>query len=149
MIRRFGEAIRPDRDYTFRPGVYAILLRGGRILTTFQAEPDPELQLPGGGVDPGEQPIRALHREIYEETGWRVSTPRRLGAYRRFAYMPDYDKWAEKMCTVYVARPVAPLGPPTEPGHAAIWLDVEEAMEGLAMEAERRFLADLVGKSAM
>ena len=73
MIPRIGEAVRHDVKYTRRPGAYAVLERNGQILLTHQMEPEPEFQLPGGGIDPGEHPIFALHREIYEETGWRVS----------------------------------------------------------------------------
>ena len=32
--------------------------------------------LPGGGLDPGEQPEAALHREVWEETGQRVDIDR-------------------------------------------------------------------------
>ncbi|WP_135450577.1 NUDIX hydrolase [Tabrizicola caldifontis] len=142
MIRRHGEPVKPGQGYIRRPGVYAILLRGDHILTTHQAEPVPEFQLPGGGIDPGEQPIPALHREVLEETGWRIAVFRRLGAFRRFTYMPEYDLWAEKVCTVYLARPVRPLGPPSEPGHAAIWLPVEEALVRLGNAGDRAMLAD-------
>ena len=145
MIRRHGEPVKPGQTYTRRPGVYAILLRGDHILATHQAEPVPEFQLPGGGIDRGEQPIPALHREVYEETGWKVAVTRRLGAFRRFTYMPEYDLWAEKVCTVYLARPVRRLGPPSEAGHTAIWLPVEEALWRLGNPGDRAMLARALG----
>jgi 8-oxo-dGTP diphosphatase len=95
MIRRFGAPPRADKRYKIRPGVYVVLPRGRQILVTLQAQPMPEIQLPGGGVDPGESPVAALHREVLEETGWSIAYPRRLGAFRRYTYMPDYDLWAE------------------------------------------------------
>lgn len=145
MIRRVGEPPEPGRSYRRRPGVYAVLALGSSVLLTHQAQPVPEFQLPGGGIDPGEQPIRALHREVYEETGWSIARPRRLGAFRRFTYMPEYDRWAEKLCTVYLARPVRPLGPPTEPGHLAIWLPAAEAVELLGNDGDRLFLRQAMG----
>lgn len=145
MIRRHGEAARQGQRYTRRPGVYAVLLMGDHILTTHQAEPVPEFQLPGGGIDRGEHPIAALHREVREETGWRIAVTRRLGAFRRFTYMPEYDLWAEKVCAVYLARPVRRLGPPTEAGHSAIWLPVEEALLRLGNPGDRAMLASVVG----
>ena len=125
MIRRYGEAVKAGQLYRRRPGVYAVLLQGDHILATHQAEPVPEFQLPGGGIDRGEHPIAALHREVFEETGWKIAVTRRLGAFRRVTYMPDYDLWAEKICAVFVARPVLRLGPPTEPGHSAVQDHVE------------------------
>ncbi|WP_127113209.1 NUDIX hydrolase [Shimia sediminis] len=139
MIRRFGEPPRRDVKYRMRPGAYAVLLRGDQMLVTFQAEPDYEFQLPGGGIDPGESPVMALHREVYEETGWRISKPLRLGAFRRFVYMPEYEIWAEKLCTIYMARPTHRLGLPTEPGHTAHWMDPEQALPLLANEGDRHF----------
>jgi 8-oxo-dGTP diphosphatase len=144
-MRRYGEAVRRDRKYRPRPGAYAILLRGSELLVTFQADPDPEYQLPGGGIDPGEQPVAALHREVWEETGWTISRPVKVGAYRRFAYMPEYDRWAEKIAHVWLARPILKLGPPVEPGHAAFFLPVREAVEVLANEGERAILRRLIG----
>lgn len=139
-MRRFGEPVRSGQKYRPRPGVYAVLLDGNNVLTTHQAEPIPEYQLPGGGIDPGEHPIMALHREVFEETGWKIAISRRLGAYRRFTYMPDYDKWAEKICTIYLARPILRLALPSEPGHTAVWMSAAEAIESISNVGDHAYL---------
>jgi 8-oxo-dGTP diphosphatase len=141
MIRRYGEPVKAGQWYKRRPGVYAILARDGMILTTHQAAPVPEYQLPGGGIDAGEHPVAALHREVREETGWKIAVGSRLGAFRRFTYMPEYDLWAEKVCTVYLARPIYRLGPPTEAGHLAVWMTVPQALEQFGNEGDRAMLA--------
>ncbi|MDR5652633.1 NUDIX hydrolase [Ruixingdingia sedimenti] len=144
MIRRFGDSPQSGIRYRRRPGVYAVLLRGRDVLLTHQSAPVPEFQLPGGGIDPGEQALPALHREVREETGWSMAVTRRLGAFRRFTYMPEYDLWAEKLCTVYLARPVARLGPPSEPGHRAIWAPIGTAVGLLGNDGDRHFLRRLL-----
>ncbi|PJN93609.1 hypothetical protein CNY89_19590 [Amaricoccus sp. HAR-UPW-R2A-40] len=68
------------------------------------------LKVTDGGVDPGESPIRALHREVLEETGWTISIQRRLGAFQRYTFMPEYDLWARKVCAVYLCRPNTSTG---------------------------------------
>lgn len=141
MIRRYGEPVRADQRYKRRAGVYAVLLRGRQVLTTLQAEPRPEIQLPGGGIDAGEHPITALHREVMEETGWHIAIGPRLGTFRRFVFMPEYDMWAEKVCIVHVACPTLRIGPPTEPHHTAIWMERDEAAAALATQGERAMLA--------
>lgn len=144
MIRRFGTPPEAGRTYKHRPGAYVVLLRGDDVLVTRQAASEtlkePEFQLPGGGIDPGESPIAALHREVLEETGWSISAPRRLGAFRRFCYMPDYNKFAEKLCAIYVARPVRRLGPPLESGHTAVWMHRNVASVSLANWGDRYFI---------
>lgn len=139
MIRRFGDTPHTGKKYTLRPGAYAVLIRGRGMLVTNQAEPEPEIQLPGGGIDPGESPMAALHREVFEETGWAISRPRRLGAYRRFVFMPEYDLWAEKLCTIYLAMPTRQLGPPSEPLHTAVWMPTHEAIPSLVNSGDRHF----------
>lgn len=146
MIRRFGDPPLPGISYRLRPGAYAILSSGDHLLVTHQAEPIPELQLPGGGIDPGESPLRALHREVFEETGWRISRPRRIGAFRRYTYMPEYDLWAEKLCLIYRATPVRSLGSPSEPGHQARWITAEQAMRNLGNAGDRHFVSREMGQ---
>ena len=140
MIKRYGDSPKIGQVYRRRPGVYAILLRDGALLATHQADPLPEYQLPGGGVDRGEHPIAALHREVMEETGYHIAGVRRLGAFRRFTFMPEYNFWAEKLCTIYTARPVLRIVPPTEPGHQAVWLRPSDALNLLGNPGDRAFL---------
>ncbi|MGJ8609766.1 MAG: NUDIX domain-containing protein [Octadecabacter sp.] len=133
--------------YTLRPGAYVILQRGRDVLLTVQDGTRleyPEIQLPGGGIDAGEQVIPALHREVMEETGWTMDRPVRIGAYRRFVFMPDYDMWAEKVCTIYWSQPVRRLGPPLEEMHTAIWVPMAEAPTLLANEGDAAFVASLL-----
>jgi len=147
MIKRIGEVPQRDRTYTLRTGVYAILPIGRRFLLTADMQTPPDIQLPGGGIDPGESPLQALYREVREEVGWSISQPLRLGAFRRFVYMPEYDLWAEKLCHVYVAHPARQLHPPLEPNHATLILDADDAIAALGNDGDRMFLAAYVAST--
>lgn len=140
MIRRYGEAVKAGQTYTRRPGVYAVLIKGDHLLATVQMDPAPEFQLPGGGIDRGEHPIAALHREVMEETGWRIRVRRHLTTFRRFTYMPEYDLWAEKVCAIYLAQPVRQLGPATEAGHVPVWLPLLDAVHVLGNVGDQSVL---------
>jgi 8-oxo-dGTP diphosphatase len=133
--------------YTLRPGAYVILQREQNLLLTEQDGDrleHPELQLPGGGIDAGEHVLPALHREVMEETGWTMDRPVRIGAYRRFVFMPDYDMWAEKVCTIYWSRPVRSLGLPTEELHTPVWVPMNDAPSLLSNEGDAAFVASLL-----
>ena len=65
MIRRYGEPA--ESGAALSPagrGFMPSCCDGDHMLATHQAEPVPEFQLPGGGIDQGEHPIPALHREV-------------------------------------------------------------------------------------
>ncbi|MEM8787428.1 MAG: NUDIX hydrolase [Pseudomonadota bacterium] len=140
-MRRYGTPPRRGIRYTDRPGAYAVIRHGEGLLLTEQARPVLEVQLPGGGIDPGEGPVQALHREVLEETGWRVRVLRRLGAYCRFAYMPEYDLWARKIAHIYLCTPTLRLGPPSEPDHRALWLPEAQAIPAITATGDAAFAA--------
>jgi 8-oxo-dGTP diphosphatase len=144
MIPRLGESVVRNTQYRLRPGAYVILPRDRQVLLTVQHSDTQDFQLPGGGIDPDEHVIAALHREVREETGWRISKPRRIGAFRRFVFMPEYGFWAEKLCHIFVARPVYKIGEPSEPDHSAQWVDLSFASQVLGNEGDRFFMSRFV-----
>ncbi|WP_299814690.1 NUDIX domain-containing protein [uncultured Jannaschia sp.] len=142
MIPRYGNPPRRGTAYRARPGAYALLIRDDRILLTVQeTSAGEEVQLPGGGIDPGESARPALLREILEETGHTATILRRLTVWREFTWMPDYGRHTEKLCHVYLGRPGLRLGPAREAGHRALWLPLAAARERIAQEGGRRALA--------
>jgi 8-oxo-dGTP diphosphatase len=135
-MRRIGESPGP-RPYRDRMGAYGIIAGARGLLVVDQ---EGELQLPGGGIDPGESPLQALHREVAEETGWRIAAPRRIGAFQRFAWLPDYGFWARKVQLIFLARAVRRLPVALEPGHTPLWLPATHAARRLDIEGDREFV---------
>lgn len=137
-MKRIGEPWRPGRPYRDRMGAYGIIVgRDGHLLLV---DDRGELQLPGGGIDPGEGPVQALHREAREETGWRLGTLRRFAAFQRYVYLPDYGFWARKVQHIYLARAICSLGPPLEDWHVPLWMAPADAAEKLDVEGDREMV---------
>ncbi len=69
-VNQFPESF-PKTMATFRPNVAAILQRpkSGKILIAERVQHPGSWQFPQGGVDPGEDLIGALYREVEEEIG--------------------------------------------------------------------------------
>ncbi len=141
-MKRFGEPRRNDVKYRSRPGAYGIIALGRELLLTCQSLERDEIQLPGGGIDPGESPLLALHREVYEETGYHISPLRRLGVYQRFTFMPEYDFWAHKVCHIYLCRPALKISDPVEENHSALWMDVQDAVAVLENAGDAAFVSE-------
>jgi 8-oxo-dGTP diphosphatase len=138
-MKRIGEPWVASRPYRDRIGVYGLIRhRDGRLLSVRQiSEGKDEMQLPGGGVDPGEQPLAALHREVREETGWVIGAPRHFVTFQSFTWLWDYRYWARKVHVIYLARAIHPLGPPSEPEHIVHWLAPALAEKVLDVPGDR------------
>ncbi|HEY1835748.1 MAG TPA: NUDIX domain-containing protein [Candidatus Saccharimonadales bacterium] len=64
-----------EDDLIWRPSVYVVVIRDGKILLTRQMG---SYNLPGGGMEFGEMPESTAVRETEEETGIKVANPRLL-----------------------------------------------------------------------
>ncbi|WP_030671149.1 NUDIX hydrolase [Streptomyces sp. NRRL B-1347] len=68
-----------------RVSAYAVVVEDGRMLLARLSDASPVFapglwHLPGGGIDPGEQPVQGLARELLEETGRELLDARLLDA---------------------------------------------------------------------
>lgn len=75
-----------------RPAAYAIIIERGYILLS-HLSPDstPNVSgwtLPGGGMDPGEQPEDTVIREVFEETGFHIGIDALMGVHTAY-YEPN------------------------------------------------------------
>ena len=64
-----------------RLAAYAVVLLDDRLLLTQLSQDTPApgaWTLPGGGIDPGESPLRAVVREVHEETAHELVDPQLL-----------------------------------------------------------------------
>jgi 8-oxo-dGTP diphosphatase len=68
-------------DLVLMPGAVAVVQNElGEILLHRRSDTG-AWELPGGAIDPGEEPAEAVIREVLEETGIRVSADRLVGIY--------------------------------------------------------------------
>lgn len=81
------------KDYTpggtvfSRPSARGIILRGERLALVHALKHD-YYKFPGGGIEPGEDPITALIREVKEESGLTVIP----GSIREYGYVHRVEK---------------------------------------------------------
>lgn len=85
-------------------------------------------ELPGGYVDPGEDPAVSAFREVEEETGWRPESVRLLGRFQPLVGTADFEN------ILYLAEGCQPTGKAPDINEAARveWLSLSSIPERIA-----------------
>ena len=78
-IRKLREKI--GHDPLLVPGVTAVVFDAGGQVLLQRSRDDGRWYLPGGAMDPGEQPADAIVREVLEETALQIEPERIVGVY--------------------------------------------------------------------
>lgn len=131
-VPQFGER-RAGRTYADRPAAFGILERDGRIAVVRIAKPDGAtwIDLPGGGVDPGETSEEGVVREYGEEAGLKVMVRESFALADQFFVNTDGEAWNNRSA-FFVLDLVAPdAGLKVEEDHTLDWLSPPEAIASL------------------
>ncbi len=128
-----------------RPSAYAVVDdASGRLAIVHVAD---GAYLPGGGIEEGESPERAVCREAHEECGVAI----KLGVWRRVAieYVSAVAEGThfEKRSTFLDAMVLAATGADSEPGHVVAWLPPREALTALTPLSHRWAVAEWMAQA--
>jgi 8-oxo-dGTP pyrophosphatase MutT (NUDIX family) len=85
-------------------------------------------ELPGGYVDPGEDPAVCAAREVEEETGWRPKHIRPLGSFQPLTGTADFEN------LLFLAEGLTPTGaaPDINEASRAEWISLSSVPERIA-----------------
>lgn len=134
---QFGEP-EPGRDYPDRPAAFVVVEHEGRIACVEVAWriDGPKLDLPGGGIDPGETPAAAAARECGEEAGLRVAVSDQPFALADQYFVNSEGKTNNTRGQFFQGR-LAGEAPElkVEDDHALVWLEPLAALQRLDRES--------------
>ena len=121
--------------------VGAAVLRGGRVLAARRTRPEAAAgrwELPGGKVEPDEDPEAALLREVAEELGCSIEVT---------GWLPGRTRISDDLVLVVASARLVAGEPTPEPGeHDAVrWLAGDELGDVDWLDSDRPFLAAVRG----
>ncbi|WP_372786579.1 NUDIX domain-containing protein [Phenylobacterium sp.] len=125
------------RAYPDRPAAFVVLERDGRIavVRVSYKSGGSRLDLPGGGLDPGETAAQAAVRECGEEAGLRISVDEPFTRADHFFANQD-GSTVNTRGAFFAARLIAEAPElKTEDDHALGWMAPQEALVRLDRES--------------
>lgn len=121
-------------DYVERISVYGIAINPvGQVLVCKRTME--RIVLPGGGVDGDEDLLQALHREISEETGHRVTGERLLFRARQYHAHRRRKPPANKLCHFYRVELEFDPAIEKEDDHEPVWLPLHRLTHSMTFES--------------
>lgn len=99
--------------------------------------------LPGGGLDPGENEITGLGRELREEMGVVLLKAEFMCRAGQYLYSRHYQKHFRKIGAFYRVDVEQPIRLRMQDGHELLWMDRRQAGLELSEEFQRWALEKL------
>ena len=121
-----------DSDYNIRNAARAVIINDKGQIALMNVVNLGYHKIPGGGLEEGEDIIKALHREVMEEIGCKIEIIGEIG--KTIEYHDKKRKLQTSFC--YLARQIGDQQEPNftqaeiEMGFSIIWAkDIDEAIE--------------------
>ena len=135
---QFGERV-PGRTYEDRQAAFGVLVRDGLLavaaIDVYQGQPRC-LDLPGGGIDPGETETQALIREFGEEVGLKVAADDLLVRASQLHINPT-GRAVNNHGAFYAARLTGEdAALKIEADHDLVWMKPEDFVQNARHEAQ-------------
>ena len=143
-----GEILIPKEKLVHRPGAYGIVRREDTVLLMTVVGENGRYWLPGGGVEPWENNIAGLQREMLEETGIQVKVGPLVKFQEEFFYYDPKDIAWHGLLFYYSCTPLTNELLPTElvDDEAATnpqWVSIDTLHEG-NLQPQERWLLDFL-----
>ena len=132
-------------DYVDRISVYGIAINDAGQVLVCRRTMD-RIVLPGGGVDSDEDLLQALHREIAEEAGHRVTSERLLSSARQYHANRGRKPPANKLCHFYAVDLEFDPEIEKEDDHEPVWLPPYHLSHSMTFESHAWALERAVSK---
>jgi 8-oxo-dGTP pyrophosphatase MutT (NUDIX family) len=133
-IKTFGKIL-PGITYLERPGAYAFIRNNHLQLAVVKTGFG--LFLPGGGLDPGEDELAGLNRELREEIGYEIIDAVFLMRAAQYHWSEFYKNHFKKIGSFFTVNAKAPATNMCASDHELIWLPTEQAAAQLSQEFQR------------
>jgi 8-oxo-dGTP diphosphatase len=142
-VPQFGSR-EPGRDYPDRPAAFAVVAQDGKIacVRVDLGAGRSRLDLPGGGLDPGESAADAGRRECAEEAGLQVRMDGEAFV-RADHYFINTEGRANNTRGAFFRAELERIVPDlqVEPDHALVWMTPEAALRALDRDSHAWALA--------
>ena len=143
-VRRFGALLESHR-YSPRPSAYGFTVDAHGQVAVVRSEDG--CFLPGGGIEAGETPERAVVREGLEECGLLLRVGACVTRAVQFSYSASDGAWYEKLCWFFTTEIAAEHPAAQLPGHEVLWLTRAEAIDALAHESQQWAMREWTAQS--
>ena len=140
---QFGQA-EPGSRYPDRPAAFALIERDGLLALVRVERPHRGLvlDLPGGGIDPGESAAEAAVRECGEEAGLVVALDAEPFVHADHYFLHNDGEIRNSRGSFFVGRVMAEdPALKIEDDHTLVWMTPQEALVGLDRDAHAWALA--------
>lgn len=127
----FGEKSIAFNNPKIRKGARGIVQRKDGLIAIFYKKNKNEYKLPGGGIEEGETSEMAFEREVFEETGCKITDITFLGITRELKSLDNFQQ-VSYVFTARVTEVTKNLNltqQEIDEGGELIWLDPEAALE--------------------
>ena len=128
-----------------RPGAYAVIVDAQQRILVVQAGRG--YFLPGGGIDPGETPEEALHREVAEECGYTITIVHEIGEAVEYLYARDEETYYQIHAVFFAAVLGESITLHSEDDHILVWLDAATALARLHRQSQVWAVQQVLGRS--